>query len=58
MKKTVYGFILATILVLGVLGVGVVGCDVSADDVSSLVDNGGGTGLAGMARVAVVITCR
>jgi hypothetical protein len=41
MKKTVYGFI-AAVLVLGVLGVGVVGCDVSADDVSRLVNSGGG----------------
>jgi hypothetical protein len=44
MKKSVYGFIIAAALVLGVLGVGVVGCNVSADDVSKLVNNGGGTG--------------
>jgi hypothetical protein len=42
MKKSVYGFIIAAVLVLGI-----VGCDVSADDVSKLVNNGGGTGAEG-----------
>jgi hypothetical protein len=44
MKKSVLGFVIAAAVVLGAVFFGVVGCDVSADGVSGLVNNGGSGG--------------